>query len=92
MAMKRVEARYSGRVQGVGFRFTAMEIAQSYPAITGFVRNTGSGGVEVVAEGPEDLLKDFMQKIESQMQRHIHDKQIIWGPAMGEFKRFGINY
>lgn len=49
-------------------------------------------GVEVVAEGPEDLLQAFLQKIESEMGPHIHEKEVRWEPAAGPFKSFGINY
>jgi acylphosphatase len=36
---------YSGRVQGVGFRYTVKQIASGYE-ITGFVRNLPDGRVE----------------------------------------------
>ncbi len=40
----------SGRVQGVGFRYTAKGVAQRF-AVTGFVRNLSDGRVELVVEG-----------------------------------------
>lgn len=48
----------SGRVQGVGFRFFAMTCAQAL-GLTGWVRNTPEGAVEVHAEGEEDRLRDL---------------------------------
>ena len=41
---------YTGRVQGVGFRFTARSLAQSF-AVTGMVQNLSDGRVLVIAEG-----------------------------------------
>src|SRR5690349_7212233 len=37
-SMERREVHYSGRVQGVGFRYTARSIAQLFP-VTGYVKN-----------------------------------------------------
>ena len=57
--MKRAHAYYSGNVQGVGFRFTAIDLARKY-AVKGWVKNVYDGGVEVVAEGEEAVLKEFL--------------------------------
>jgi acylphosphatase len=43
---------FAGRVQGVGFRFTASRVAARY-ALTGFVRNLPDGTVEMVLQGQE---------------------------------------
>ncbi len=48
--MRTVRLRISGRVQGVGFRWFARRAAAAH-GIRGYVRNTGDGGVEVVAQG-----------------------------------------
>ncbi len=46
---------FTGRVQGVGFRFTAYNIAHRYQ-LTGLVRNLPDGTVEMFAQGrPEDI-------------------------------------
>jgi acylphosphatase len=45
----------SGRVQGVGFRYTALREAERL-GVTGYVRNLDDGDVEILAEGdPPDL-------------------------------------
>ena len=46
----------SGRVQGVGFRFSAYDEAKDL-ALAGWVRNVASGGVEIVAEGKRENLQ-----------------------------------
>src|SRR5207249_8898651 len=53
---KRAHVFYAGRVQGVGFRYTAREVACGYE-VTGFVRNLPDGRVEMVAEGEEEEVR-----------------------------------
>ena len=48
-----VRALVSGRVQGVGFRWTCMEEG-SRLGLVGEVRNLDDGDVEVLAQGPAD--------------------------------------
>ena len=52
-----------GRVQGVGFRYSAIRAAQRF-MINGWVRNTYSGDVEVWAEGPREKLDLFLEWLE----------------------------
>ena len=47
-----------GRVQGVGFRYFAVQAAGRC-GVTGTVRNLGDGSVEAIAEGPEAALEQF---------------------------------
>lgn len=91
-SLKRVHAVFGGFVQGVGFRFTTIDIARSY-AVAGFVRNTEDGAVEVVAEGDEETLKGFVEAIQlSPLRRYINSAQITYGVPRGEFKGFDIRY
>lgn len=89
---KRVHVHYSGMVQGVGFRFTAERIAMSL-RLTGWVRNLRDGGVEVVCEGDESNLVDFLNKMKSgPMKQYITGAQVTWQDATGEFTDFGIKF
>jgi acylphosphatase len=53
-------ARVQGRVQGVGFRYTACAEARRL-RLAGWVRNTVDGGLEVFAEGSRDKLDAFLR-------------------------------
>ena len=57
---------FSGRVQGVGFRYTAERIAKGFK-VRGYVRNLPDGRVELVMEGEPSTLDAFLQAIRSEM-------------------------
>ena len=58
--MKHFNIRVKGRVQGVGFRYSALKAAKSYKII-GFVRNEADGSVYIEAEGDEFNLELFLE-------------------------------
>lgn len=87
--MQRRTVFYRGRVQGVGFRYTARRIAKTY-AITGFVRNLADGRVELVAEGDQAEIDRFLAEIVATMESNIHDVQSVTSPALGQFSSFEI--
>lgn len=88
---KRIEIKYSGRVQGVGFRFTAERLAKAN-GVNGYVKNLSDGRVAVVAEGEEKLLEGFLNALEIEMERCLDNKNLEWLPPTGEFKRFEIRF
>ena len=90
--IRRLHALFSGRVQGVGFRYTVCRIAEGLD-ITGFVRNLWDGDVELVAEGAESVLSDFLYRIRnSQLRRYIAGDHVRWEKPTGEFERFGAAF
>ncbi len=89
--MIRARIVYSGRVQGVGFRFTTREIAREL-AITGWVKNRSDGNVEIVAEQQEEVLKQFLMRLQNSFSRYIHDVSVTWEDATGEFLGFGVEF
>ena len=86
----RAHVVYSGRVQGVGFRYSAREVACGYE-VTGYVRNLPDGRVELVAEGDEQEAKGFLEAIrQSQLGNCIRGEDVNWMAATDEFHRFEI--
>ncbi|MDH3495442.1 MAG: acylphosphatase [Gemmatimonadota bacterium] len=49
----------SGRVQGVGFRWFVLKLADAYGVTAGWAANLADGRVEVVARGPHATLERF---------------------------------
>jgi len=72
MPRERRHVLYSGRVQGVGFRFTCQSLARSFP-VAGYVRNLPDGRVELVAEGDPRELDAFLAEIQQEMGSLIRD-------------------
>ena len=81
---------YSGRVQGVGFRYTAKSVALGFE-VTGAVRNLADGRVELIAEGRRAELEEFRRAIQdSDVGALIRNEELSWGEATGEFRGFEI--
>jgi acylphosphatase len=89
---KRATVFYTGRVQGVGFRYTAREVACGYE-VTGYVQNLADGRVELVAEGEEAEVQAFLTGIqESQLGSLVRNANVNWSPGTGQFNRFEIQH
>ena len=90
MSLVRVNIHYSGRVQGVGFRYTVKSLVTGYDVL-GTIRNLPDGRVELVAEGERVELEEFLQAVQdSGLRRHIQDEDIVWEEAQDKFKGFEI--
>jgi acylphosphatase len=57
--IKNIQISIAGRVQGVGFRYSAVHKAQ-HTGIKGFVKNMYDGSVFIEAEGDESSLDHFL--------------------------------
>lgn len=87
---KRLHAIVEGTVQGVGFRMFVARLAADYH-LTGWVRNTWDGKVEVVAEGEEGKLNQLVVNLKvGPRAAHVTNVQVQWLPARGEFQDFRI--
>ena len=90
--MKRAHVVYSGNVQGVGFRYTAQDIAMKV-GLTGWVKNLVDGKVEITAEGKEEDIKEFLDEIsKGQLGRYIAGTEISWEKPAKEFDGFDIRF
>lgn len=66
---------YSGRVQGVGFRYTAQSLAAHYP-VKGFVRNLPNGDVELVAEGTQKDVDAYLAAVADRLANYIRKADV----------------
>lgn len=80
----------SGRVQGVGFRFSAYDEAKDL-ALAGWVRNLGTGEVEIVAEGKQENLQVLAAWAHlGPPSAHVTAVREDWLDFTGEFTEFRI--
>ena len=83
--------RYSGQVQGVGFRATTVDIARNHP-VTGWVKNLDDGRVELLVEGSEEDVLKFLNAVRTRWKKNIDKEQIDEKKPTGEFKTFSVRY
>ena len=88
---KRVEAVYSGMVQGVGFSFTAQRLAEGLD-IKGWVKNLPNGAVQLVAEGSEDNLHKLLGQLKMHFKDDVEDARISWQEPTGKFSEFRVAF
>jgi len=82
---------YSGTVQGVGFRYTARNVARGH-RVTGFVKNLRDGRVEVVVEGEAGEVQGFLDGVAEAMRGDVGGAEASDEPATGEFAGFGVSF
>ncbi|MGD0725553.1 MAG: acylphosphatase [Spirochaetia bacterium] len=81
-----------GRVQGVGFRYSAIHEARRL-GINGTVSNQPDGSVEVVAEGEADRLARLASWLrKGPPGAHVRDLQIQWIPFTGRYTDFEVEF
>ncbi|HEV3263116.1 MAG TPA: acylphosphatase [Gemmataceae bacterium] len=81
---------YSGRVQGVGFRYAAQSLAEDFD-VSGYVRNLPGGDVELVAEGRVEQVDAFLDTVARRMAGHI-ERTTVREESPGGYKGFRIRY
>jgi acylphosphatase len=82
---------FVGRVQGVGFRFTAYHIANRHK-LTGFVRNLPDGTVEMLAQGKSQQVDDCIREIQDSFTGYVRDTRIEDVAADPQYGRFNITF
>ncbi len=82
---------FTGRVQGVGFRYTALSVAREF-AVTGYVKNLPDGRVEAVIEGDPPDIDRYLAALREAMAGCIRHEESRESPATGSFHGFEIRY
>ena len=91
MADQRQIVRFTGNVQGVGFRFAACRVAGRY-GVTGTVRNYPDGSVECVVEGDAEQVDAFVGELAETMAGYIRSHTSEPAPHTGEFSSFTVAF
>lgn len=82
---------FKGRVQGVGFRFTALRMASRYQ-LTGYVRNMPDGAVEMLAQGQAADIDDCISDIDESFADYVKETIINDVPADPKYTDFKITF
>jgi len=84
--------KVSGRVQGVGFRYFAQREAQLL-GISGYAKNLYDGTVEILAQGEDEILKEYIKTIKSGPNfGYVNDLQSYECPVVDKYQEFLIEY
>ena len=88
---------YTGRVQGVGFRYTTANLAKRF-VVAGYVQNLPDGRVRLDVQGTADQVQGLLDAIDQTMARNIKARDISdqpVDPALGDPDHpdeFGVRY
>ena len=80
----------SGYVQGVGYRYYAVDNAVIFD-VKGYVKNLPGGNVEVVAEGDKEMVESFIEKLKrGPYSATVSDVKVEWSTYDGSYTDFRI--
>ncbi|MBX2850656.1 MAG: acylphosphatase [Phycisphaeraceae bacterium] len=88
---------YTGRVQGVGFRYTTANLAKRFD-VAGYVQNLEDGKVRLDVQGSADQVHGLLDAVDQAMTGNIQGKDITdhpADPALGDPREpdaFGVLY
>ncbi len=92
MSKKAVQLSVHGRVQGVGFRYSALNAALKL-GVSGWVRNEYNGTVTALCEGDASSVDAFARWCrKGPPSAHVTDVEIKTVPYQGVYSRFSIEY
>lgn len=80
---------FSGRVQGVGFRYQTLQVAREFE-VSGYVRNLADGRVELVAEGQQREVLAFAAEVADRLDIYIRKAERSDGFREARYKGFTI--
>jgi len=80
---------FSGRVQGVGFRFQTLQIAREFE-VAGTVGNLGDGRVELEVEGAAEEIDAFVSAIAERLHGFIRKTERVDSRRAPRFQGFSV--
>jgi len=87
--IQHAEVFFSGRVQGVGFRYQTLQVAKEFE-VAGWVANLPDGRVLLEAEGRPDEVKDFIAAVQERMEGHIRKVEQSCATRPPQYSGFSI--
>ncbi|SEN45217.1 acylphosphatase [Amphibacillus marinus] len=93
MAKVRAHLVVTGRVQGVGFRYTTQDTANRL-GIKGWVKNLANGDVQIEAEGEVKMVYQFIDLIKAGPSRpaNVEHVDLSITEELSHYKKFDIHY
>lgn len=82
-------AYFTGRVQGVGFRYTALQVAREFE-VAGFVTNLPDGRVHLEAEGSPEQVDAFIAAVQDRMHGHVRKVDRLVDRRAAQFSGFAV--
>jgi acylphosphatase len=80
---------FSGRVQGVGFRYAALQVAKEFE-VAGYACNLPDGRVQLEAEGRAEEVAAYIQALEERMHGYIRKTERTGATRPPRFSGFAI--
>jgi acylphosphatase len=80
---------FSGRVQGVGFRYSVLQVAKEYD-VTGYVQNLTDGRVLLEVEGEAPDITELVEAIEERMAGYVRQVERSASRRPAQFSGFTI--
>lgn len=80
---------FTGHVQGVGFRYAALEVAREYE-VAGYVANLPDGRVQLEVEGSATEIDAYVKALEERMHGYIRKCERVRRRRTPEFRGFTI--
>jgi acylphosphatase len=82
-------AYFTGRVQGVGFRYAALQVAREFE-VSGFVANLPDGRVVLEAEGTREEVSAFISAVHERMEGYVRKLDRMASARSPQFSGFSI--
>ncbi len=82
-------AHFTGRVQGVGFRYAALQVAREFE-VSGYVANLPDGRVILEAEGTRAEVEAFIAAVQEKMDGYVRKVDRTSSPRSPQFSGFSI--
>jgi acylphosphatase len=83
------EVLFSGHVQGVGFRYSTLQVAKEFE-VSGYVRNMLDGRVQVEVEGAVADVAAFLTTVQERLHGHIRKMERKAAKRVAQFQGFEI--